>query len=111
MVLKPRLKKSGNGLKAAWYVVPGVYDATIDEMLSHVDLGGSLDFKLNYNGKYRDRFFPERLLFNLVEQFGYKRESSSTMNLGLTKRILDSGGYLSYIRKLESMLDEQSKKI
>ena len=101
ITLKPRLKKSGEFLKATWYIMEHGCDVTVAEIAEEIKEGAKISFDLSYNGKWKDRFNKEKVLFALV--IALEKEKTS-LSQDLTRRILNNGGVFNYARELESKL-------
>lgn len=101
IILKPRIKRTGIGLKSTWYVYPGGYDMPIKDFIQEKKEGSEFKFDLDYKGKYKDIFNPSYLLFNLSYQIELKIGKKDD---DLLRRVFENGGFVNYIEKLESML-------
>lgn len=99
LILKPRLKQNHNNLKASWYSVKDSSDFNVEEIAEEIALGTKIDFDFSYDGKYKAKFVPYDILFNLIVALEMKKPEIDTT---LTRRILLNGGIINYIKKLEN---------
>lgn len=98
MTLIPRLKRSGEYLKATWYWKEESSDISVVEVHECILEGAKISFDFKYNGIHAKKLDPYQLIFNLAERIN---KIDCRTDTDLTRRILINGGLTSYISKLE----------
>lgn len=99
ITIKPRIHTCGKYLKATWYVT-GMGDITSRELADEVLAGAKIEVDMDvYQGKYVGKLDPSNILMNLLKRM---EEHKGSLDMSLTRRILNHGGLIKYVQHLEA---------